>query len=267
MKIRVLSSIVMLAIIIPALIFGGAIFNIFLLVVSILAIKEFMDIKSVKKEIPLFIKIISYIFVIMIVGYGISKHNINLQMDYRIITGLFLTFLIPTILYHDKEKYSIDDAFHMIGGIFFLSLSIVLLATVRSSIGLNMLIFVLLITTMTDMYAYWTGMLIGKHKLIEVISPKKTWEGAIGGTLFGVFISTTYYMVVLNPDADVLKIIFITTFLSILGQFGDLVFSAIKRHYGKKDFSNLIPGHGGILDRIDSIIFVMYGFMFFISMI
>ena len=58
-----------------------------------------------------------------------------------------------------------------------------------------------------------------------------------------------------------------TLFLSIIAQFGDLVFSAIKRYFGKKDFSNIMPGHGGILDRLDSIIFVALGFMFFISLI
>ena len=110
-------------------------------------------------------------------------------------------------------------------------------------------------------------MLIGRNKLLEDISPKKTWEGTIGGTFFGVFISTMFYVTVISQTTPVLYVVSTSTFLSLLGQFGDLFFSAIKRYYGKKDFSNLIPGHGGILDRIDSIIFVLLGFMFFISII
>ena len=78
----------------------------------------------------------------------------------------------------------------------------------------------------------------------------------------GVFISTVVYLTVINPDAGVIKMGLVGLFLSILAQFGDLVFSSIKRFFNKKDFSNLIPGHGGILDRLDSIIFVLLGFMF-----
>ena len=78
----------------------------------------------------------------------------------------------------------------------------------------------------------------------------------------GVFISTVFYLTVINPDAGVIKMGLVGLFLSILAQFGDLVFSSIKRFFNKKDFSNLIPGHGGILDRLDSIIFVLLGFMF-----
>jgi phosphatidate cytidylyltransferase len=120
---------------------------------------------------------------------------------------------------------------------------------------------------MSDTFAYLTGILIGKTKLIESISPKKTWEGTIGGTVLGVFISSMFYITVIKPDINIYQIIFITTFLSILGQFGDLFFSDIKRYYNKKDFSNLIPGHGGILDRMDSIIFVLLGVMFFITIL
>ena len=116
----------------------------------------------------------------------------------------------------------------------------------------------------TDIFAYITGMFIGKHKLLEEISPKKTIEGMIGGTIMGVFIGAMFHHTVIDPTFSKIEILAICTFLSLLGQYGDLVFSAIKRYFGKKDFSNLIPGHGGILDRLDSIIFVLLGFMFFI---
>ena len=120
---------------------------------------------------------------------------------------------------------------------------------------------------MTDTYAYLIGRLIGKHKLLESISPNKTWEGMIAGTVIGTFIATTFYKVVINPEINIILITLVTLFLSILGQYGDLVFSAIKRYFGKKDFSNIMPGHGGILDRFDSIIFVVFGILFFISII
>ena len=145
--------------------------------------------------------------------------------------------------------------------IFFLSLSFVLLSVVRNA-RLALIVYLFLITILTDTFAYLTGLLIGKHKMIECVSPKKTWEGSIGGTFMGVFISTVFYLTVINPDAGVIKMGLVGLFLSILAQFGDLVFSSIKRFFNKKDFSNLIPGHGGILDRLDSIIFVLLGFMF-----
>ena len=119
----------------------------------------------------------------------------------------------------------------------------------------------------TDAYALFGGYFIGRHKLIPEISPKKTWEGSIVGTLFCVFVGSVFYIKFINSDVQIVNLILVTFLLSIVGQFGDLVFSAIKRYFGQKDFSNLIPGHGGILDRFDSIIFVALGFMFIITMI
>ena len=109
-------------------------------------------------------------------------------------------------------------------------------------------------------------MLVGKHKFTS-ISPKKTIEGLIGGTFMGTFVGVAFYHTVINPSMSLLFIIFITMFLSLIGQLGDLVFSAIKRYYDKKDFSDLIPGHGGILDRFDSIIFVVLAFIIVLDII
>ena len=263
MKQRIISALIALIIVIPIIIYGGDIFNIGVYVVALLALKEFMGIKETKKEIPLFVKIMAVVFYTVMILSSFNTTPLTLSMDYRLISGLFLSFLLPTVLYHDREKYSINDAFYLMGGIFFLAVVMILLINIRTS-GLSLLIYLILITTMTDTFAYITGLLIGKNKLLESISPKKTWEGTIGGTLFGTFISTMFYVTVINPDINLIKITLISLFLSLIAGLGDLVFSAIKRYYGKKDFSNLMPGHGGILDRLDSLIFVLLGFMFFI---
>ena len=266
MKIRIISAIIALAIVIPLIIVGGNLFNVGVYIISLIALKELLDIKASKKQIPIFIQLIAYIFM-MIILISNSKDISNVfTLDYRILSALFMAFLIPTVFYHERSKYSINDAFFLIGSLLFLGVSMSLLVLVRS-VSLNLLIFLLLIPMVTDIFAYVTGMLIGKHKLLEEISPKKTIEGMIGGTLMGVFIGAMFHHTVIDPTFSKIEILLICTFLSLLGQYGDLVFSAIKRYFGKKDFSNLIPGHGGILDRLDSIIFVLLGFMFFINIL
>ena len=261
MKTRTISAILMLSVFIPVLYLGGIWFDIAVFILALLSLKEFIDMKETKKRLPIFVKLISYLFMTLLIATNIISENANLEIDFRILSAFFLTFLIPTVLYHDRSKYSINDAYYLIGGIFFLSLSFVLLSIVRN-VRLALIIYLFLITILTDTFAYLTGLLIGKHKMIESVSPKKTWEGSIGGTIMGVFVSTVFYLTIIDPYINIIKISLVGLFLSIIAQFGDLVFSSIKRYFGKKDFSNLIPGHGGVLDRLDSIIFVLLGFMF-----
>lgn len=263
---RVISAIIALIILFPIFIKGGTIYEITILILGLIGLKEFLDIKETKKELPAFVKFIAYIVFTLFVLSGTNTKDIALSVDYRIISTLVLAFLMPTVLYHEREKYSINDAFYLIGGVFFLSLAFELLIFIRMY-NLKYLIYLFLITVLTDTFALYTGMLIGKNKLLETISPKKTWEGFFGGTIMATIISCIYFTTVINPDISISLLVIVTIFLSILGQFGDLAFSAIKRYYGKKDFSNLIPGHGGILDRFDSIIFVILGFMFFIGIL
>ena len=265
MKTRIISAIVALMIFIPIFIVGGIWFDIAAFILAILGLKEFLDIKKTKKEIPVFIEFICYIFLTLIIFFNSSSSSL-LSVDYRLIAGVFLTFLIPTVLYHDRNLYSVNDAFYLIGGIFFLGMSFSLLILLRGE-GLDILLYLFLISIFTDTFAYFTGFLIGTHKLLVDISPKKTIEGMIGGTVLGVFVASMFFITVIDSSLPIYVIVFMTLFLSIIGQFGDLVFSAIKRYFDKKDFSNIMPGHGGVLDRLDSIIFVALGFMFFISII
>lgn len=266
MKQRIISAIIMLLIVIPVFIIGGDLFKVFILVIAMAGLKEYLDIKETKKEIPMFIKLLAYLFIPFILFTINISDALVMNIDFRIITGLFLVLLLPVVLYHKRETYSINDANYVFLGVMFLGIAMSLFNT-YFEINKYLLLYLVLITVMTDTFAYITGLLIGRHKLLEVISPKKTWEGLIGGTIFGVFLATCFYITVIDVNVSLWLLIGVTLFLSIVGQFGDLFFSAIKRYFDKKDFSNLMPGHGGILDRLDSLIFVLLAYSFFLTIL
>ena len=126
--------------------------------------------------------------------------------------------------------------------------------------GVYLLGMTILVSVITDIAAYFVGKGCGKHKLAPIISPKKTVEGSIGGTVFAVAILTLVAFIlnvtrILQVNYGMLIIYLVLA--SIVGQFGDLAMSSIKRIVGVKDYGNLLPGHGGILDRFDSLLFVL----------
>ncbi len=261
---RNISAIILLIITIQIIIIGGNIYNATVFIMSLIGLNEFIKIKEEKKQVPILIKTISFVSLTFLILSNMDKIQ-TYSIDYRILSGIFILFLLPSILYHDKTKYSINDAFYLIGGTLFIGITFRLLIPIRT-IGKNIIIYLLLISIISDTYALITGKLIGKRKLTE-ISPNKTIEGLIGGLIFGTFVPIIFYKTVINTNMDTIKLFLITLFLCLLGQLGDLIFSAIKRYFGKKDFSNLIPEHGGILDRLDSIAFILLGFTFFINII
>lgn len=123
-----------------------------------------------------------------------------------------------------------------------------------------------IISWMTDTFAYFSGMLFGKHKLIPAVSPKKTVEGAIGGTLLGVLLTLLYGFIigqVSDASPNYLAIGIVAFVVSLLSQCGDLIMSLIKRKFEIKDYGKLFPGHGGVLDRFDSII-ITASFIYFL---
>ena len=114
---------------------------------------------------------------------------------------------------------------------------------------------------MTDTFAYFCGRLFGKHKLIPDVSPKKTIEGSIGGTLFCVGAMILYGVIVHRIAEGTMEVNFLMLgvsglLIAVVSQIGDLLMSSIKRVYGIKDYGRLFPGHGGVLDRFDSVLAV-----------
>jgi len=263
MKTRIISAIIALLIIIPIVIVGGELYSLAALLLGVIGFRELMKVKETDREIPLLMKIISVISFIYLTISNLDAIGLDFYIDYKVITSLIFLILMP-IVFYGKNKYNIEDALFIFGGIFFLGLGFKYLITIRLY-NLNYLIFLCLITIFTDTFAYITGLLIGKHKLAPTVSPKKTWEGFFGGLIFGTFISTMFYYTAFSYTGNIFLLILVVAILSTIGQLGDLVFSAIKRFYKIKDFGNIMPGHGGILDRLDSILFVVLAFSFIVS--
>ena len=264
MKKRIISAIVIVAIFIPLLFVGGLSFAIFMSIIGLLGLYELIHIRESRKEFPLITKFFAYILfaLLMFISYG--NFDFQFSLDLRYISLIIFMFLLPMVFINDFKKYNLNDALFLIGCLLFLGISFNLIILIRNN-SLELVIYLLLIQTLTDSFALITGRLVGNHKLCPTISPKKTIEGAVGGALFATFVAVAFYMTVCSSSANIIFIILITVLLSVVGQLGDLVFSVIKRYYDKKDFSDLIPGHGGILDRFDSLIFISLAFIFIIE--
>ncbi|MEG2351066.1 MAG: phosphatidate cytidylyltransferase [Bacilli bacterium] len=251
MKKRVISAIVALIICVPLVLLGGIWFKLGVTLISVLAMKEFLKLSENKKR-PIIVDAAFYALVILLTFMSDKR-----QVYY------FIALLIPMLLVlycNDNTKYNADDAFKLTGMLLLLGTVFHQFIIIRQS-SLMVFIYLFLITMLTDTYAHMGGTLIGKHKLVPKISPNKTWEGSIIGGVFGSLIAATFYYIGIDSSVNILGLLIITLFLSCLGQLGDLFFSAVKRNHNIKDFSNIMPGHGGILDRLDSIIFTIIGYI------
>lgn len=260
MTVRIISAIVIIAIFVPFLIIGDLPFALFMSVLAIGGLYELIKVRESQKKFPITLKIIAYIMTIAFCMYNFDSIEFQSNFDYRVMAAILFLFLSPIVLINDFDKYNFNDALYLIGSLLFVGLSFNVIVIARN-LDLAYLLYLLLITTITDTFALITGQLVGKHKLCPKISPKKTVEGLVGGVLMGTFVSTAFYFTVINSNVSLVLLIFATALLCLVGQLGDLVFSSIKRYYKVKDFSNLIPGHGGVLDRFDSLVFVAFAFI------
>lgn len=252
LKQRLLSALVLIILGIPIIIAGDKTFAITIGFLGILGLKELIDIKKKNTNYPALLTFMFYIGLLLMIyinPFDFDKNGINMA----IICTLILWYLIPTIFL--SSKYTVQDAIYFLGMTLFLGLAFHNTILIRLK-SLWLFLYILLIPIITDTFAYCFGCIFGRHPLAPKVSPKKTWEGSILGTIFAIIIGSVYYYYLVEKTV-IFNLIIMTLFLSIMSQLGDLFFSKIKRENAIKDFSNLIPGHGGILDRFDSLIMVV----------
>lgn len=190
--------------------------------------------------------------------------------DYGAMLGVTMTYLSVLFI----ERMFFDDKVKMteISEVFLTTIYVILCFTALLElryirIGAEYIyILVFVAAWVTDTFAYFTGVFFGKHKLIPKISPKKTVEGAIGGIVFCVIAFVVYGIIVENlahVDLNLVVLAVVGLVMSVVSMIGDLIASSIKRSYGVKDYGNIFPGHGGVLDRFDSIM-ILSPFLLFV---
>ena len=246
---RIISSIVSLPILL-AIIYFGTPFHFFLLL-----------------EFAIFIGLYEFYRMIEKGGLGCYKWAgiiLGILLSFAIFKGAYINLVIAAsviILFIIRifEGNTSDNTFSYVSntifGIVYVSFLMSYLGVIRASgdNGRELIFFVLLITWMGDTTAYYGGKGFGKHKLAPAISPKKTVEGAIIGligSIVGAIIAKSWFL-----DISILNAIAAGILIGVFGQFGDLSESIIKRNLQVKDSGGIIPGHGGILDRVDSLLF------------
>ncbi|WP_026882301.1 phosphatidate cytidylyltransferase [Clostridium akagii] len=262
------------------LLLGGTYLRVLIAILSLLGMYEFYKVIKSKEINP--ISVVGYIM--CIIYYIVLSNNMDFKYTILIFTfAVFIMFCIPTI----NTKYNfIDISVTMLGFIYVaVFFSFIVLVNIKNKTVMNTnvdigkyFVWIIFISSwMCDTAAYYSGKYLGKqgkHKLCPKVSPNKTVEGSIGGML-GSTVSCMIFGQLINTYGTNMELLHISlihyAFIGILSgifsQFGDLAASSIKRHVNVKDYGKLIPGHGGILDRFDSILFSSVIVYYYVSFI
>lgn len=303
MKKRIITAIILAAIILPVVIVPQLIrvFDVFVILIAILASFELVNMYSKEKPVHIAMKItnafLTLLLMFSIINYFHNYCNKSLMLSFlRVVKmDMFLSpavaiiaiFVIMMSIMIIAPNYTVADV-----GKFFISIMYIGVCTgavtVLRYFGVRFIVYLAGITVFTDIFALVFGMALGKHKMAPVTSPKKTWEGAIGGSLIAtvggtlVILLYPYYSSLFHPEGSIeffegvfrygdftfvgkiFSVLFLSLFMSVCSQIGDLVASKLKRTYGIKDYSNIFPGHGGVLDRFDSLFFASAVFLIFL---
>ncbi len=254
---RILTAVVALLLLVPLLIFGGewGACALFALIAGF-SVFEMLGCCGLRKKY--IISIPSIIISVLVTVLPVLR--MPYESAFLICVLPFLITLALMIAVLDHKNMDIERLLMFVCLAVYITAGFTSLSYMRAYIGLWSVALVLAISWATDTFAYFSGMLFGKKKLCPEISPKKTVAGAIGGTLFGTLAGVIVLWIAIGkPERG-----FVALPLSIVSQLGDLAASVIKRRFGVKDYGKIFPGHGGVLDRFDSIIpvSIMTGVMF-----
>lgn len=246
MKQRIITGLVLAALAITLIMIGQTSFFVLMMALVTVGVVELYQLRKIKYTfiVPIIVLIATYLI-----------PNVSSVMQLIIIS---CTFLLLGLIHIIDELFTLKDCL--------LNIAFVFLMGSALSGGLNLytlegplaILWLFIANYGSDTGAYFAGSFFGKHKLNKRLSPKKTVEGSIGGWIFGFAISLVFGLVFLRSSFTSNFLLVGSLLLPLLAQMGDLFFSSIKRSYNVKDFGSLFPGHGGVLDRIDSLVFSMF---------
>jgi len=243
LRLRIVSALVLAAMALAATWLGGTIFTLYAIGIALLIFYEWTTITGFAPTDRL--TLFGWVSLVIVLGQLLldgARHGAVISLY------LLVGFTIACIVFAALRRQS----FWLAGGLFYAGLSGISLAALRDAYGILAIVFIFAVVWGTDIMAYFTGRAIGGPKLAPRISPGKTWSGAIGGTVSAVVLGSL--VIWLASETLTIGLVVFTIMLSVGSQIGDLFESFIKRRFGVKDSSRLIPGHGGVMDRADGLV-------------
>lgn len=250
---RTLSGILFVSLIVSSILLSSYTFALVFALICVLAVREFHTLTNSK--------IVNVNVIVAMIGAGllfassyINASGLMPAIGYALY-GLFVVIVLISELYRKQDNPLNNWAYFIMGQVFIaLPFSLLPLIVFVNHYQPLILLAVFVTIWVNDTGAYVVGVTMGKHRLFERISPKKSWEGFFGGAFFALLSGYAFSMFI--PEISLVQWLIFSELVVVFGTYGDLVESLLKRTVHVKDSSNLIPGHGGILDRFDSMVLV-----------
>ena len=264
MKERTITSAVIVAVMLALVIFSAYIvYPIAMSILAIIAVYEILRVMGAEKSLAISLPAYIIALAFPVLAYFVSVETV---IPFLLILAaymfVYLMWLMGVSVF-SKGKTPFSRISEVFAAVLYVAVSFTSLSLIRyldRECGVFAVVLVFMVAWPCDVFAFAVGSLMGKHKLIPEVSPKKTVEGSIGGIIFSALFCLVYGLgldiIVENMAVNYIVLAFCGVILSVVSQLGDLVASLIKREYGAKDYGKIFPGHGGVMDRFDSVLAV-----------
>lgn len=261
LKTRVISAVAGLILLIAVLYLGSVVLGVVVSIIAAIGLYEFYNSAAKLKNIQP-IKPVGYLSIVPLLLLGLEETGWY-KLDLGILTGIsvcVVIFLSMTFIVFGHKRYNIIDACVTAFGIAYVPFLMSFLILIRKmDFGILLIWLIFIGAWGTDTMAYTFGRLFGKRKIVPEISKNKTMAGAIGGILGCVALMLVFGLIsrsFLGLELSTAALVLLGLFCGVISQIGDWSASAVKRYVNVKDYGSIMPGHGGVLDRFDSILFV-----------
>ncbi len=261
MKTRILTAAVMLAVFVPILWFSHlpVLYPAAMALLAAFAVFELLRCMGCRQDLWLLVPALA-VAATLVFLYPLLSCPMKDYLAVMLMVFFLFTLYLFALAVFRPGKLTYGAMMGVAGGTLYITVAFAAMVLLRQFEAVGQYLFLLpfIGSWVCDTFAYFTGRLIGKHKLAPIISPKKTVEGSIGGVAFAVLAFFLFGLILAKVDGAISPnypaLLLCGLLVSLVSQIGDLALSAIKREYGIKDYSRLFPGHGGVLDRFDSVI-------------